>query len=248
MNNDFQKICRRAPGHEWVGTRRGMPSLPIVTFLQAYWRNVSSMLHRWMCSPVWWWTASSFSEPRWTPMQPMWFRPSCCIWTHRSQARTCPYISIRLVAQCMTDLESMIPCSISAVTYQPSVPEWPPLWPPYCWWPAPRANVSHWNIRVLIHQPMGGVAAGTQASDMEITTREIVKLKKELYTIIADHSGQYLWQDICRFRPDYWMTADEAKEYGMIDEVLVRSKRWINRPRWISVLHSDNLNMAKRRR
>lgn len=67
---------------------------------------------------------------------------------------------------------------------------------------------------------MGG--AQGQASDIEITAREIQKLKKELYTIIADHSGtsfDKVWADSDR---DYWMTAQEAKEYGMIDEVLIK--------------------------
>lgn len=76
------------------------------------------------------------------------------------------------------------------------------------------------HSRVLIHQPMGG--AEGQASDIEITAREIGKLKKELYDIIAHHSGQIyekIWEDADR---DYWMTAMEAKEYGMIDEVLIR--------------------------
>ena len=76
------------------------------------------------------------------------------------------------------------------------------------------------HSRVLIHQPLGGVEG--QASDIEITAREIGKLKKELYDIIAYHSGQpyeKIWEDADR---DYWMTAPEAKEYGMIDEVLVR--------------------------
>ena len=76
------------------------------------------------------------------------------------------------------------------------------------------------HSRVLIHQPMGG--AEGQASDIEITAREIGKLKKELYDIIAHHSGQTyerIWEDADR---DYWMTAMEAKEYGMIDEVLIR--------------------------
>ena len=74
--------------------------------------------------------------------------------------------------------------------------------------------------RVMIHQPMGG--AQGQASDIEITAREIQKLKKELYTIIADHSHtdfDKVWADSDR---DYWMTAQEAKEYGMIDEVLIK--------------------------
>ena len=78
------------------------------------------------------------------------------------------------------------------------------------------------HSRVMIHQPMGG--AQGQASDIEITAREIQKLKKELYTIIADHSGMSydkVAQDSDR---DYWMTAEEAREYGMIDDVLVKAK------------------------
>ena len=78
------------------------------------------------------------------------------------------------------------------------------------------------HSRVMLHQPMGG--AQGQASDIEITAREIQKLKKELYTIIADHSGndiERIAQDSDR---DYWMTAAEAKEYGMIDDVLIRAK------------------------
>ena len=83
-----------------------------------------------------------------------------------------------------------------------------------------RCALEH--SRVMIHQPMGG--AQGQASDIEITAREILKLKQELYTIIADHSGQTfdkVWADSDR---DCWMTAEEAKEYGMIDEVLVKMK------------------------
>lgn len=81
------------------------------------------------------------------------------------------------------------------------------------------------HSRVLIHQPMGGVAAGTQASDMEITTREIVKLKKELYDIISEHSGTPYDKVFADADRDYWMTAEEAKTYGMIDEVLSRNKK-----------------------
>ena len=76
------------------------------------------------------------------------------------------------------------------------------------------------HSRVMIHQPLGG--AQGQASDIEITAREIQTLKKELYTIIADHSHtdfDKVWADSDR---DYWMTAQEAKEYGMIDEVLIK--------------------------
>lgn len=83
-----------------------------------------------------------------------------------------------------------------------------------------RSALKH--SRIMIHQPMGG--AQGQASDIEITTREIVKLKKELYNIIADHSGQPYKRVEKDSDRDYWMTSDEAKEYGMIDEVLVRQK------------------------
>ncbi len=78
------------------------------------------------------------------------------------------------------------------------------------------------HSRVMIHQPMGG--AQGQASDIEITAREIQKLKKELYTIIPDHSGQQFERVERDSDRDYWMTAEEAKEYGMIDQVLVKAK------------------------
>jgi ATP-dependent Clp protease protease subunit len=78
------------------------------------------------------------------------------------------------------------------------------------------------HSRVMIHQPMGGIQG--QASDIEITSREILKLKKELYTIISDHSGQPYDKVYADSDRDYWMTADEAKDYGMIDKVLVREK------------------------
>lgn len=81
-----------------------------------------------------------------------------------------------------------------------------------------RSALTH--SRIMIHQPMGG--AQGQASDIEITAREIQKLKKELYTIIAEHSHtdfDKVWADSDR---DYWMTALEAKEYGMVDQVLSR--------------------------
>jgi ATP-dependent Clp protease, protease subunit len=82
-----------------------------------------------------------------------------------------------------------------------------------------RSALRH--SRVMIHQPMGGTQG--QASDIEITTREIVKLKKELYQIISDHSGNPFKKVEKDSDRDYWMTAGEAKEYGMIDEVLVRN-------------------------
>ncbi len=84
-----------------------------------------------------------------------------------------------------------------------------------------RSALKH--SRVMIHQPMGG--AQGQASDIEITAREIQKLKKELYTIISDHSGKPFKEVEKNSDRDYWMTATEAKEYGMIDEVLFREKK-----------------------
>ena len=83
-----------------------------------------------------------------------------------------------------------------------------------------RAALPH--SRVMIHHPLGGIQG--QASDIEITAREILKLKDELYQIISDHSGQTvekIRQDADR---DYWMTAKEALEYGMIDKVYSREK------------------------
>ena len=83
-----------------------------------------------------------------------------------------------------------------------------------------RTALTH--SRVLIHQPMGGTQG--QATDIEIQTREIMKLKKELYDIIASHSGQPYKKVEKDSDRDYWMTAEEAKAYGMIDEILVRTK------------------------
>lgn len=79
------------------------------------------------------------------------------------------------------------------------------------------------HSRVMIHQPLGG--AQGQASDIEITAREIGKVKKELYTIISDHSGKP-YEDVERDSDrDYWMTSDEALAYGMVDKVLIREKK-----------------------
>ena len=83
-----------------------------------------------------------------------------------------------------------------------------------------RSALTH--SRVMIHQPMGG--AQGQASDIEITAREILKVKKELYTIISTHSGQPYEKVEHDSDRDYWMTAEEALTYGMIDKVLVRNK------------------------
>ena len=86
--------------------------------------------------------------------------------------------------------------------------------------PGKRSALTH--SRVMIHQPMGG--AQGQAADIEITTREIIKLKKELYTIISKHSGKPYDQVEKDSDRDYWMTSSEAKKYGMVDEVLTRTK------------------------
>ena len=83
-----------------------------------------------------------------------------------------------------------------------------------------RSGLTH--SRVMIHQPLGG--AQGQASDIEITAREIIKLKKELYEIIADHTGQKYDKVYSDSDRDYWMKAPEAKKYGMIDEVLKKTK------------------------
>jgi ATP-dependent Clp protease protease subunit len=76
------------------------------------------------------------------------------------------------------------------------------------------------HSRVMIHQPLGG--AQGQASDIEITAREIIKLKDELYQIIAKHSGQTMEKITMNSDRDYWMKAEEAKAYGMVDEVLTK--------------------------
>ncbi len=86
---------------------------------------------------------------------------------------------------------------------------------------APKKRTALKHSRILIHQPMGG--AQGQASDIEITAREILKLRGELYQIIADHSGQAFEKIEKDSDRDYWMTAEEAKEYGMIDEVLTKN-------------------------
>ena len=75
----------------------------------------------------------------------------------------------------------------------------------------------------MIHQPMGG--AQGQATDIEITAREILKLRAELYSIIAEHSGNTIEKVEKDSDRDYWMTAKEALEYGMIDEILERVKK-----------------------
>jgi ATP-dependent Clp protease protease subunit len=82
-----------------------------------------------------------------------------------------------------------------------------------------RSALKH--SRVMIHQPLGGVQG--QATDIEITAREILKLKDELYQILADHTGQDKEKITRDGDRDYWMTSGEARDYGMVDEVLVRT-------------------------
>jgi len=83
-----------------------------------------------------------------------------------------------------------------------------------------RTALKH--SRVMIHQPLGG--AQGQASDIEITAREILKIKQEIYTIISDHTGQPYEKVVADGDRDFWMTAEEAKAYGMIDQVLTKKE------------------------
>ncbi|MBP9992910.1 MAG: ATP-dependent Clp endopeptidase proteolytic subunit ClpP [Bacteroidales bacterium] len=84
-----------------------------------------------------------------------------------------------------------------------------------------RSALPH--SRVMIHQPMGG--AQGQASDIEITAREILKLKNELYSILSDHTGNSLAKITADADRDYWMTSSEAQEYGMIDNIISKKKQ-----------------------
>ena len=84
-----------------------------------------------------------------------------------------------------------------------------------------RSALKH--SRIMIHQPMGG--AQGQAADIEITAREILKARNQLYTIIADHTGNNIKKVEKDADRDYWMSSEEAKKYGMIDEILIREKK-----------------------
>ena len=84
-----------------------------------------------------------------------------------------------------------------------------------------RTALKH--SRIMLHQPSGGI--GGQATDIEITAREIKKLKVELYEVIADHSGKDIQQVAIDCDRDFWMKAEEAKEYGLVDEVLFINPR-----------------------
>ena len=85
---------------------------------------------------------------------------------------------------------------------------------------APKKRFALTHSRVMIHQPLGGVQG--QASDIEITAREIAKVKQELNTIISNHTGKPLEVVARDSDRDFWMSAADAKEYGMIDDILTK--------------------------
>ena len=87
---------------------------------------------------------------------------------------------------------------------------------------APKKRFALTHSRVMIHQPLGGVQG--QASDIEITAREIARVKQELYSIISKHSGQPVEKISKDSDRDFWMSAAEAKDYGMVDDVLISKK------------------------
>ena len=87
--------------------------------------------------------------------------------------------------------------------------------------PGKRSALKH--SRIMIHQPLGG--AQGQASDIEIAAKEILKTKTELYTIISEHTGKPVEQIASDADRDHWMTSEEAKNYGIIDEVLIKRKK-----------------------
>jgi ATP-dependent Clp protease protease subunit len=84
-----------------------------------------------------------------------------------------------------------------------------------------RTALKH--SRIMMHQPSAG--AGGQASDIEITVSQVKKLKHELYEVVAHHSGQAVEKIATDFDRDFWMTAQEAKEYGLVDEVLLHNPK-----------------------
>jgi len=87
--------------------------------------------------------------------------------------------------------------------------------------PGKRSALKH--SRIMMHQPSAGAMG--QASDVEITVNEVRKIKQELYDILSNHTGQSVEKIATDSNRDYWMTADEAKEYGLIDEVLITNSR-----------------------
>jgi ATP-dependent Clp protease protease subunit len=84
-----------------------------------------------------------------------------------------------------------------------------------------RSALKH--SRIMLHQPSGGI--GGQATDIEITAREIKKTKQELYSIISSHTGKPVEQVAIDCDRDFWMTAEESKEYGLVDEVLIKNPK-----------------------
>ncbi|MEO5648743.1 MAG: ATP-dependent Clp protease proteolytic subunit [Ginsengibacter sp.] len=91
--------------------------------------------------------------------------------------------------------------------------------------PGKRSALKH--SRVMMHQPSAGAAG--QASDVEITVNEVRKIKQELYEILSNHTGQTIEKIAKDSNRDYWMTADEAKEYGLVDEVLITNSRKVKK-------------------
>ena len=87
--------------------------------------------------------------------------------------------------------------------------------------PGKRSALKH--SRIMMHQPSAGAAG--QASDVEITVNEVRKIKQELYEILSNHTGQTIEKVAKDSNRDYWMTSDEAKQYGLIDEVLITNSR-----------------------
>ena len=87
--------------------------------------------------------------------------------------------------------------------------------------PGKRSALKH--SRIMMHQPSAGAMG--QASDVEITVNEVRKIKQELYEILSNHTGQTVEKIATDSNRDYWMTSDEAKEYGLIDEVLITNSR-----------------------
>jgi ATP-dependent Clp protease protease subunit len=84
-----------------------------------------------------------------------------------------------------------------------------------------RSALKH--ARIMLHQPSGAI--GGQATDIEITAREIKKVKQELYNVIAQHTGQDVVKVAADCDRDFWMTAEESKDYGLVDEVLLTNPR-----------------------
>ena len=131
------------------------------------------------------------------------------------------YTSTAPVALYTTALAFMTPCNTSSLMWQPSARAWLLVWGAVllCGGAAgKRSALPH--ARVMIHQPSGG--AQGQSSDIEITAKQIIILRQELYEIISRHSNQPFEKVEKDSDRDYWMKAEEAKQYGLIDEVLVR--------------------------